>query len=93
MGGGAGLRGFISNNVAASTRLKNVSIQLKDNKGRCTNCSEIFGPAIKSWGSGRVFLAVREVLLLDWKDGALVKTDECRNVTKPTRTNLLKHGR
>ena len=54
MGGGAGLRGIISNNVAASTKLKNVSIQLKDNKGRCTNCSEIFGPAIKSWGSGRV---------------------------------------
>ena len=102
MGGGASLRGFISNNVASSTRLKNVSIHIKDNKGRCTNWVSVKflvlmvcqpkGEAIKSWGSRRVSLAVGEVLL-DWKEGVLVKTDECRNLTKPTRTNLLKHGR
>ena len=33
----AGLRGSVGNNVVASTRMKNVSIQIKDNKARCTN--------------------------------------------------------
>ena len=60
MGGGASSRGFISNHVVASTRLKNVSIQIEDSKGRCTNWVSVMflvlvacqpkGEAIKSWG-------------------------------------------